>query len=166
MLSYILFKYFFLSWKTDDSQECSVSYYGNRKIPYWCDSIFCLVLHHAVLWGTVLLCILHYCTVLCYAVLCHAVLYCTLLCGTVLYYAVLYCTVLYCTVLYCTAMYSTLKKYFSSPLEALHKIFNHFFRDRVSILRITSASPSHRLKTFIYLSASSRIQRNLFISTL
>ena len=107
MLSYILFKYFFLSWKTDDSQECSVSYYGNRKIPYWCDSIFCLVLHHAVLWGTVLLFILHYCTVLCYAVLCHAVLYCTLLCGTVLYYAVLYCTVLYCTVLYCTVLYCT-----------------------------------------------------------
>ena len=122
MLSYILFKYFFLSWKTDVSQECSVSYYGNRTIPYWCDSIFCPVLHPAVLCGTVLLCILHYCTVLCYAVLyctvlyfamlyctvlCYAVLYCTLLCGTVLYFAMRYCTVLCYAVLYCTLLCGT-----------------------------------------------------------
>ena len=119
------------------------------------------VIQYSVWFYTMLCCevqyyYLFYITVMYFAMLYFAMRYRTLLCGTVLY----------CIVLYCTAMYSTLKKYFSSPLEALHKIFNHFFRDRVSILHMTSASPYHCLKTFIYLSASSRIQRNLFISTL
>ena len=156
---------------------CEVQYYYLFYITVLYFAMrYCTVLCYAVLYYAVLYCIVQYCTVLC-----HAVLYCTLLCGTVLYFAMLCCTVLcyaalyrtllcgtvlYCTVLYCTAMYSTLKKYFSSPLEALYKIFNRFLRDRVSILHMTSASPYHRLKTFIYLSASSRIQRNLFISTL
>ena len=131
---------------------CAVQYYY---------VFYITVLYFAMRYCTVL-----YCTLLCCTVLYFAMLYCTVLCYAVLYCTLLCCTVLYFTMRYCTALYSTLKKYFRSPLEASYKIFNRFLRDWVSILHITCASPYHRLKTFIYLSASSRIQCNLFISTL